>query len=89
MSKSNPSDIKVAVPTPGAFAGLKALNLQVFVMIAAIIVIMLFFTWMTDGSYLSFFWKSAVTRKFSRSTMSLLYCICVASNAFSIAHPIF
>ena len=53
MSKSNPSDIKVAVPTPGAFAGLKALNLQVFVMIAAIIVIMLFFTWMTDGSYLS------------------------------------
>jgi D-xylose transport system permease protein len=42
MSKSNPSDIKVAVPTPGAFAGLKALNLQVFVMIAAIIVIMLF-----------------------------------------------
>lgn len=53
MSKSNPSDIKVAVPTPGAFAGLKSLNLQVFVMIAAIIVIMLFFTWMTDGSYLS------------------------------------
>ena len=47
MSKSNPSDIKVAVPTPGAFAGLKALNLQVFVMIAAIIAIMLFFTWMT------------------------------------------
>ena len=53
MSKSNPSDIKVAVPTPGAFAGLKSLNLQVFVMIAAIIVIMLFFTLMTDGSYLS------------------------------------
>ncbi len=53
MSKSNPSDIKVAVPTPGAFAGLKSLNLQVFVMIAAIIVIMLFFTRMTDGSYLS------------------------------------
>ena len=53
MSKSNPSDIKVAVQTPGAFAGLKALNLQVFVMIAAIIAIMLFFTWMTDGSYLS------------------------------------
>jgi D-xylose transport system permease protein len=53
MSKSNPSEIKLAVPTPGAFAGLKALNLQVFVMIAAIIVIMLFFTWMTDGSYLS------------------------------------
>ncbi|MFA1644128.1 MAG: sugar ABC transporter permease, partial [Enterobacteriaceae bacterium] len=53
MSKSNPSEVKVAVPTPGAFSGLKALNLQVFVMIAAIVAIMLFFTWMTDGSYLS------------------------------------
>ncbi|MCU6668406.1 sugar ABC transporter permease [Enterobacteriaceae bacterium H4N4] len=53
MSKSNPSEVKIAVPTPGAFSGLKALNLQVFVMIAAIVVIMLFFTWMTDGSYLS------------------------------------
>lgn len=49
MSKSNPSEIKLATP----LAGLKKLNLQVFVMIAAIVVIMLFFTWMTDGSYLS------------------------------------
>lgn len=32
---------------------LKALNLQVFVMLAAIVVIMLFFTVTTDGSYLS------------------------------------
>lgn len=49
MSKSNPSEMKLATP----MAGLKKLNLQVFVMIAAIVVIMLFFTWMTDGSYLS------------------------------------
>lgn len=49
MSKSNPSEIKLATP----LEGLKKLNLQVFVMIAAIVVIMLFFTWMTEGSYLS------------------------------------
>ena len=53
MSKSNPSELKVTAPAPGLFSGLKALNLQVFVMIAAIVAIMLFFTWMTDGSYLS------------------------------------
>lgn len=45
MSKSNPSEVKLAVPTSGGFSGLKSLNLQVFVMIAAIIAIMLFFTW--------------------------------------------
>lgn len=44
MSKSNPSEVKLAVPTFGGFSGLKSLNLQVFVMIAAIIAIMLFFT---------------------------------------------
>jgi len=53
MSKSNPSELKATVPAPGLFSGLKALNLQVFVMIAAIVVIMMFFTWTTDGSYLS------------------------------------
>ena len=53
MSKSNPSELKLSAPLPGGFAGLKSLNLQVFVMIAAIAVIMLFFTWMTDGAYLS------------------------------------
>jgi len=53
MSKSNPSELKATAPAPGLFSGLKALNLQVFVMIAAIVAIMLFFTWMTDGSYLS------------------------------------
>ncbi|GJL33313.1 Xylose transport system permease protein XylH [Phytobacter ursingii] len=53
MSKSNPSEMKLSAPVPGAFTGLKSLNLQVFVMIAAIAVIMMFFTWMTDGAYLS------------------------------------
>jgi D-xylose transport system permease protein len=53
MSKSNPSEVKLAVPTSGGFSGLKSLNLQVFVMIAAIIAIMLFFTWTTDGAYLT------------------------------------
>lgn len=53
MSKSNPSGAKLAaVPTRG-FPGLKALNLQVFVMIAAILAIALFFTWSTDGAWLS------------------------------------
>ncbi|ARJ41799.1 sugar ABC transporter permease [Pantoea alhagi] len=37
----------------GAPGKLRLLNLQVLVMLAAIIVIMLFFTWMTDGAYLS------------------------------------
>lgn len=37
MSKSNPSEVKLAVPTSGGFSVLKSLNLQVFVMIAAII----------------------------------------------------
>ena len=53
MSKTNPSEIKLPAQSGFSFAGLKALNLQVFVMIAAIVAIMLFFTWMTDGSYLS------------------------------------
>jgi len=53
MSKTNPSELKLSAPQPVTFGGLKSLNLQVFVMIAAIVVIMLFFTWMTDGSYLS------------------------------------
>ena len=53
MSKNNPSDVKLTAPLTGVFPGIKSLNLQVFVMIAAIIVIMLFFTWTTDGAYLS------------------------------------
>ncbi|STF18694.1 xylose transport system permease XylH [Escherichia coli] len=35
MSKSNPSEVKLAVPTSGGFSGLKSLNLQVFVMIGS------------------------------------------------------
>ncbi len=53
MSKNNPSEVKLSAPLTGGFPGLKSLNLQVFVMIAAIIVIMLFFTWTTEGAYLS------------------------------------
>ncbi len=53
MSKSNLSEMKLAAPLAKKPGGLKALNLQVFVMIAAIIVIMLFFTFMTEGAYLS------------------------------------
>ncbi|MDR7343799.1 D-xylose transport system permease protein [Pantoea alhagi] len=37
----------------GAPGKLRLLNLQVLVMLAAIVLIMLFFTWMTDGAYLS------------------------------------
>jgi len=48
MSKSN----LAAIPTR-AFSGLKTLNFQVFVMIAAILAIALFFTWSTDGAWLS------------------------------------
>ena len=42
MSKSNLSEMKIAAPlmTPGG--RLKSMNLQVFVMIAAIVAIMLF-----------------------------------------------
>lgn len=53
MSKSNPSGAKLAAAPARAFPGLKALNLQVFVMIAAIMAIALFFTWSTDGAWLS------------------------------------
>lgn len=53
MSKNSPSELKLNAQAPLAFAGVKNLNFQVFVMIAAIIAIMLFFTWTTEGSYLS------------------------------------
>lgn len=42
MSKSNQSEIKLAAPLSSPFGSLKALNLQVFVMIAAIVAIVLF-----------------------------------------------
>lgn len=53
MSKNTSSEIKLTPTAPAALPALKGLNLQVFVMIAAIVVIMLFFTWVTDGAYLS------------------------------------
>ena len=53
MSKNNPSELKLAAPAAAPALRLKSLNLQVFVMIAAIVAIMLFFTWTTDGAYLS------------------------------------
>ncbi|ELQ5996215.1 sugar ABC transporter permease [Cronobacter dublinensis] len=56
MSKSNPSEIKLAAPSapqPVSFRALNKINFQVFVMIAAIVAIMLFFTLMTEGAYLS------------------------------------
>ncbi len=52
MSKNTSSEIKLTPTAPAALPALKGLNLQVFVMIAAIVVIMLFFTWVTDGAYL-------------------------------------
>ena len=53
MSKNTPSELKLNPGASVAFTGLKSLNMQVFVMIAAIVAIMLFFTWTTDGAYLS------------------------------------
>lgn len=53
MSKSNLSELKLTPPGRASLGALKSLNLQVFVMIAAIAVIMLFFTWQTEGAYLS------------------------------------
>ncbi|WP_419236188.1 xylose ABC transporter permease XylH [Serratia fonticola] len=54
MLKSTQSE--ASLPPVGAkkpLFGLKAVNLQVFVMLAAIAVIMLFFTFTTEGAYLS------------------------------------
>lgn len=54
MSKSTQSEVSL---TPEAqkkpLFGLKTVNLQVFVMLVAILVIMLFFTFTTEGAYLS------------------------------------
>ena len=44
MSKNTSSEIKIIPPAPAGVSGFKGLNLQVFVMITAIVVIMLFFT---------------------------------------------
>lgn len=52
MSKSTQSEVSLPPVTPRGLR-LKSLNLQVFVMLAAIVVIMLFFTFTTEGAYLS------------------------------------
>ncbi|QBR48649.1 xylose ABC transporter permease XylH [Erwinia sp. QL-Z3] len=52
MSKSTQSEVSLPAVTPRGLR-LKSLNLQVFVMLAAIVVIMLFFTFTTEGAYLS------------------------------------
>ncbi len=52
MSKSTQSEVSLQPVTPRGLR-LKSLNLQVFVMLAAIVVIMLFFTFTTEGAYLS------------------------------------
>lgn len=54
MSQANQSEFNS--PENGdkkPFFRLKSLNLQVFVMLAAIAIIMLFFTFTTEGAYLS------------------------------------
>ncbi|WP_437608908.1 xylose ABC transporter permease XylH [Erwinia sp. V71] len=54
MLNTNPTSRSLLSPAASASTGkLRLLNLQVLVMLAAILVIMLFFTWMTDGAYLS------------------------------------
>lgn len=52
MSKSTQSEVSLP-PVTSRGLRLKSLNLQVFVMLAAIVVIMLFFTFTTEGAYLS------------------------------------
>ena len=54
MFKTDPTQRSLLSPTTSASTGkFRLLNFQVLVMLAAILLIMLFFTWMTDGAYLS------------------------------------
>ncbi|MFC0226126.1 xylose ABC transporter permease XylH [Serratia aquatilis] len=54
MSKSTQSEASLPpVVQKKPLLGLKSVNMQVFVMLAAIVVIMLFFTFTTEGAYLS------------------------------------
>ncbi|SPZ62978.1 Xylose transport system permease protein xylH [Serratia quinivorans] len=54
MSKNTQSEAIVpAMVEKNTIVKLKSINLQVFVMLAAIVVIMLFFTFTTEGAYLS------------------------------------
>lgn len=53
MLKTSQSEQRHIAGSASMLQRLKSINLQVYVMIAAIIAIMLFFTYMTDGAYLS------------------------------------
>lgn len=53
MSKITQSDAGVVSAPPGLLKRLKHVNLQVYVMLAAIVLIMLFFTFTTEGAYIS------------------------------------
>ncbi|GLY61468.1 xylose ABC transporter permease [Pectobacterium carotovorum subsp. carotovorum] len=53
MLKTSQSEQQYIAGSASMLQRLKSINLQVYVMIAAIIAIMLFFTYMTDGAYLS------------------------------------
>lgn len=53
MLKTSQSEQQHIAGSASMLQRLKSINLQVYVMIAAIIAIMLFFTYMTDGAYLS------------------------------------
>jgi len=53
MLKSTQSEISAPVRQKKLWPGVKSLNLQVFVMLAAILFIMLFFAFTTEGAYLS------------------------------------
>ncbi|URG52675.1 sugar ABC transporter permease [Pectobacterium quasiaquaticum] len=53
MLKTSQSEQQHIAGSASMLQRLKNINLQVYVMIAAIIAIMLFFTYMTDGAYLS------------------------------------
>ncbi|MBN3130931.1 sugar ABC transporter permease [Pectobacterium brasiliense] len=53
MLKTSQSEQQHNAGSASMLQRLKSINLQVYVMIAAIIAIMLFFTYMTDGAYLS------------------------------------
>ena len=53
MSKITQSDAAPVAEPRGVLQRLKHINLQVYVMLAAIVIIMLFFTFTTDGAYIS------------------------------------
>lgn len=54
MLKTDSTQRSLLSPAASASSGkFRLLNFQVLVMLAAILLIMLFFTWMTDGAYLS------------------------------------